>query len=119
MVSQPDGKVIGFGTDSVHARIFRYGNGSKSGIGQVSLPAFSLYQSGKNVYLTAAMGLQSDTYQIYLYSTTGQLVKKYSNNELQHNGNSIQIALPEALPPGIYILNAAGKGYTQSLKIFL
>jgi len=119
MVSQPDGKVICFGTDSIHTRILRYGNGSKSGIGQVSLPAFSLYQSDKNVYLTSPEGIQNDAYQLYLYSANGQLVKKYSSSELQNNGNRIQIALPDALPPGIYILNAAGKNYMQSLKVVL
>jgi uncharacterized delta-60 repeat protein len=116
MQSQPDGKIISFGSDSLHARIFRYN------ANQVFPASSNEMEINKNnmSYHKGIITIENfdKQYAIFqLYSIDGKCIYTFNTNDIKQNGNNYTLHLPKSIASNMYIFSAKNKTTSQHLKI--
>ena len=117
MVSQADGKILSFGSDSSHARILRYNSTKTDGIIDNVSSAATLYQLDHDVVIEFSSLPSSVAYS--LYSINGNLINRITTNQINKIGNKDIIHLPDGLSKGLYLFVAEFSDNRYSLKVRL
>lgn len=114
MVSQPDGKIVCFGSDSSHARILRYNTNKANGISEHGQSRFDMYQQGHSIIIKS---FNDNNTSFKLVDMNGKLIRQLNQTDIQRTGNDTHVELPASIASGMYIFVMENKRVTQSLKI--